>query len=102
MGLEAVAKLSEIPEGGSKVVIVDGREVAVFRTESGLHAIDNICPHRGGPLAEGFVRGTTVTCPWHAWDFDVMNGKCLTVPECRVRAYPVRLAGDDVAVEVES
>lgn len=95
-------KPAEIAEGGAKVVVVDGREVAVFKIGGKFHAIENTCPHRGGPLAEGFVRGTTVTCPWHAWDFDVTNGKCLTVPECRVRAYRVRVAGDDVAVEVGS
>ena len=91
---------AEIQEGAAKVVEADGREIAVFKIQGKVYAIDNLCPHRGGPLADGFFEGKLVTCPWHAWQFDVTNGSCKTVPESRQRCYAVRIEGDEVVVEV--
>lgn len=95
-----VAKVSEIEEGKAKVVEVDKRPVALFKVDGKIFAIDNICPHRGGPLDEGYLEGKTVTCPWHAWQFDVTTGACATVPASRQRTYAVRLDGDEISIEI--
>ena len=95
-----VARTSEIAPGKAKVVEVDGRQVAVFNIDGSFHAIPNICPHRGGPLAEGHVEGKIVVCPWHAWEFDVTNGSCLTVPQSRLKCYAVKVSGDDISIEI--
>jgi nitrite reductase (NADH) small subunit len=69
---------------------VGNRSVAVFRLRSGrLSALQNTCPHRGGPLAEGIVGAGTVICPFHAWKFNVETGECLTDP-CELTPYAVR------------
>ena len=100
--LKPVAKVSEIPEGGSTIVEVDGRSIAIFRVEDNeFYAIDNTCPHQGGPLGEGFVEDYRVTCPWHAWEFDIRNGACETVPADRIKSYKTQVNGDDILLNVE-
>ncbi len=97
--MQKVAKTSEIPVGGAKVVRVGDRQVAIFKVKEGeLHAIDNICPHQGAPLGEGYLDGHKVTCPWHAWEFDIRNGACTTVPQDRIKSYKIKLEGDDILI----
>jgi nitrite reductase/ring-hydroxylating ferredoxin subunit len=69
-----VADVAEVGDGQAKVVEVDGRSVAVFNVAGRFYAIDNLCPHRGGPLGEGDVEGAVVVCPWHGWRWDVTTG----------------------------
>lgn len=99
--MQKVAKASEIPLRGAKVVEFGGRQVAIFKVSEGeLYAVDNTCPHQGAPLAEGYLDGCIVTCPWHAWQFDVTNGACKTVPPDRLKSYKLKLVGDDVLLAV--
>ncbi len=78
-----------------------GEEViAVFRVGDEVHAIENTCPHRGGPLAFGDLREATVFCPLHAWAFDVRTGRCGEFPEASVRTYQVHVVGDEVQLEL--
>jgi nitrite reductase (NADH) small subunit len=73
-----VASVTEIPPGEGREFVVEGRIVAVFHTDEAFHAMDGICPHAGGPLANGSLNGNVVTCPWHGWQFDVTSGRhCL-------------------------
>ena len=93
-----VAQAGEIPPGQAKAFVVGDVEVAVFNVDGTFHAIDNACPHQGGPLAEGFIEGKIVTCPWHAWCFDVTTGKMTTTDFGSVDAYDVRLEGSAIGV----
>ena len=95
-----VASVSDVPPGSSKEVIAEDRVVALFNVAGKFHALDGVCPHAGGPLGEGALNGTTVTCPWHGWQFDVTTGQnCLNsriVHPC----FPVKVEGNDVLVEL--
>jgi ferredoxin-nitrite reductase len=82
-----------LPEGRSKLITVDGVEVAVFRCGSRLHAIEDRCPHEGGPLSEGTVEGDEVVCPLHGYRFDLRTGACASDPTLRARIFP--LTGQD-------
>jgi nitrite reductase/ring-hydroxylating ferredoxin subunit len=74
--------------------------VALFNVDGTFYALDGICPHAGGPLGEGTLRGAIITCPWHGWQFDVTNGRnCLNAKICHT-GFPTRVEGDDVLVEV--
>lgn len=95
-----VAAVDEIPEGGAKIVQAQGREVALFRLGDRIVALDNECPHRGGPIGEGRIHDGRVTCPWHEWTFDIATGVCTLNPAARLRQYPVRIDGTRVAVAV--
>jgi NAD(P)H-dependent nitrite reductase small subunit len=91
-----VAKASEIPPGTGKVVETGGKTIAVFNCEGTFYATDNTCRHRGGPLGEGSLSGTTVTCPWHGWEYDVTSGACQMDPSIKVATYDVKIEGEDV------
>ncbi len=97
---EPTARLSEIPEGGSIRREVHGREIALYRIDGVLHAIDAVCPHRGGPLDEADLEdGRIIACPWHGWRFDITTGLSPTHPG-RISCHKVRVEGDDVFVEL--
>lgn len=93
-----VAALNDLPVGQSKCVDVNGREVALFNLDGKIFAIDNCCPHRGGPLAEGMVEGCQVICPWHGWRFDVTTGAGVTIANKPVDAYDVRVENGEIWV----
>ena len=95
-----VADVSELPPGTGKEVMAGDQVVALFNVEGAIHALDGICPHAGGPLAEGTLRGTIITCPWHGWQFDVTDGRnCLNPKICHTR-FKVRVEGTDVYVDI--
>jgi nitrite reductase/ring-hydroxylating ferredoxin subunit len=95
-----LATLDELPEGATKEVEHDGRIVALFHIDGVVSAIDGICPHQGGPLVEGEIEGTRVTCPWHGWRFDIRTGETPVSPRIKQTTYEVRLEGRDVLVAV--
>ena len=98
--LTKVAKTSDIPTGTGKVVEVGGATLAIFNCDGKFYAIDNTCRHRGGPLGEGSLSGTTVTCPWHGWEYDVTSGACQMDQSITVQTYDVKVDGDDILVSV--
>ena len=94
-----VGKVSEVPESGAEVFDVEDRRIAVYRLEDGYYAIDDICTHDGGPLAQGDVDGDQVICPRHGARFSIKTGAALTFPAITpVDTYPVRVDGEDLFV----
>jgi nitrite reductase/ring-hydroxylating ferredoxin subunit len=91
--------VGDIAPGTGKTVTAGGKELAVFNVEGTFHVIDNECPHRGGPLGEGELVGCILTCPWHAWQFDVRTGESVT-DDSKVAVYPCKIEGDQVLVEI--
>ena len=83
--------LDAIALGQGKAYRIGSEPIAVFRLRDGrLRAIENECPHRGGPLSEGITGAGSVMCPYHAWKFDLETGDCSNDP-CTLRTYPVRV-----------
>jgi nitrite reductase/ring-hydroxylating ferredoxin subunit len=99
-GYVKLATLDELPPGATKEVEHDGRIYALFNIGGEISVLDGICPHQGGPLAEGELHGTVVTCPWHGWQFDVRTGQALLASRVRQPTFPVRIEGQDVLVAV--
>ena len=93
-----VARASEIPQGAARVVVVQGHPVALFHVDGSFYALSHVCLHRGGPIGEGSVDGTVVTCPMHGWEYDLRTGKNLANPVARLRTYAVRIEGEDVVI----
>ena len=98
--LVKVASTNELTSGEGKVIDAENEQIALFNIEGTYHAIDNICQHAGGPLGEGSTEGNVVTCPWHAWEYDVTSGACLTNPNVQQRSYPVTVEGNDIFIEL--
>ena len=95
-----VATTSEVPVGRMKAVTAGERTVVLYHTASGFYASDNVCPHRGGPLAQGDLIGNEIVCPWHLWGFDVTTGHCPGNPEVSISTHEVRVDGDQVMVRL--
>ncbi len=95
-----VAETKDVPPGTAKAVEAEGRRIALFNIDGTYYAIDDTCTHRGGPLSEGAVEGTTVTCPWHGATYDVTTGNVLGPPASEgVAHYNVQVDGNDIKVE---
>lgn len=99
-GFELALNASELPEGRCRAVRVGETLIAFFRLAGRFHATSAICPHAGGPIAEGEIDGTRVICPFHAWRFDVTNGACDHHPAHRLRVYPVEVRDGAVWVKI--
>ena len=92
---------TELPAGKAAAVEVNGKKVAVFNVDGTFYAMDDTCTHRGGPLSEGQVDGTVVTCPWHGAEFEITNGQVLGPPAPGgVTSFEVKVEGNDVMVKV--
>jgi nitrite reductase/ring-hydroxylating ferredoxin subunit len=95
-----VAGRDEILDGGSKIVNVEGRSIAIFRIKNQYFAMVNACLHRGGPLSEGEVKNYEVTCPWHGWKFNLSDGSFALIPTLKVKTYVVKETADGVFIEI--
>lgn len=95
-----VAQVSDLAPGEGKVVQADGENIALFNVEGRFYAIHNTCLHRGGPLGEGELDDTVVTCPWHGWQYDVTTGANVRNPAVQVAGFSVKVEGSDIVVEL--
>ena len=99
--LAKVATLSALPPGTGRQVHVEDRVVAIFNVGGTIHAIGGSCTHRGGPLGDGRLDGSIVTCPWHGSRFDVTTGAVLSPPAARnTEVYRVSVDKDAIVVEL--
>ena len=96
----ALGLANEFPEGGSVVVTVNRKDVAVFRSNGQFFAIDDLCPHMGASLSGGFVENGVVTCPWHYWRFRLADGAWADNPKIKTGCYAVHLVGEQVELEL--
>jgi nitrite reductase (NADH) small subunit len=114
-----VGRVADFPEGTHRVVEAEGRRIGVFNIGGRLYGLPNRCAHQGGPLCEGRrltgtlaadaaggwrprweLDGEVIACPWHGLEYHVPTGRCLAMPEIRLRRYEVAVRGDEVYVSV--
>ena len=93
-----VGRVQDLPPGrGATVEMSNGEELALFNVEGQLFAVENICPHKGAPLAEGTICGHKLECPLHGWEFDVRTGKCLTT-DADLKTYCVEIENEEIVI----
>jgi nitrite reductase (NADH) small subunit/3-phenylpropionate/trans-cinnamate dioxygenase ferredoxin subunit len=93
-----VARAEDVPPGTGAVVEAGGRALALFNVGGSFYALDNTCLHRGGPVGEGELDGTVVTCPWHGFQYDVTTGRNVFDPDVGLRSFEVLVSEGDVLV----
>ncbi len=98
-GFQKAAQGSDIPEGRGLCVKIGGKEIALFRVEGKICAIDNLCPHEGGSLAEGEIRDKVVTCPLHHWTFNACTGCGIDPSDQKVDRYETQMRGEEVWIK---
>ncbi len=96
-----LASTNEVAPGAALLVIVNGKEIALFNIGGAFFALDNACTHEEGPLAEGEIEGHEVACPWHGARFDVRTGKVLCAPAYEdLQRYNLRVIANDIEIEI--
>ena len=98
MPLIKVGSLSTLPPGTVMEALVGDGTYAICNAGGEIHALDGICPHAGGPLGHGALHGTTLVCPWHAWEFDCRHNEI--DDGFAVTKFPVKIDGDDILIDV--
>ena len=92
--------VSDLPMRGSRRITLAGVDIGVFRTQDGdVYAIENKCPHLGGPLSEGIVHDNAVTCPLHSWIIDLSTGQARGADSGCVKTFPVEVRGARVFLQ---
>jgi nitrite reductase (NADH) small subunit len=86
--------------GATTEVEAKGVTICLANVGGELSALDNWCPHRRGPLGQGWVEGNAVVCPWHSWAFDCRTGVAEPPERAKVDVFPLKIEGDDVLVEI--
>jgi len=97
-GWVAVLPASDLSDGEVIEAMVGERALAVARVGDDVYALDNVCPHAGGPLGDGVLEGCELTCPWHGWTFDVTNGSCTMDPSLEASTVDAKLQGGHIYV----
>jgi nitrite reductase (NADH) small subunit len=100
-GFVRVAQANEVPPGVTLTVQVGSKPVALFNVAGKYHATSNTCLHMGGPLGKGILQGSVITCPLHAWQYDVVSGRCLDVEDLFLEVFEVQVEGNDILVATE-
>src|SRR3954447_6036639 len=95
-----VAELDELPEGRVKTVVAGRKSLALTHYDGAYGALDNHCPHQGGPLGEGSIEGGLLRCPWHGYDYDPITGESPGAFDDHPEAYPVEMREDGVYVSI--
>jgi 3-phenylpropionate/trans-cinnamate dioxygenase ferredoxin subunit len=94
-----VAETEELSPGEKMVIEIDGQFIALFNVNGNYYAIDDVCTHDGGPLAEGELEGYEIICPRHGARFDVRSGAALAMPAFEpVSSYQVKVEGKDILI----
>lgn len=99
-GFVKLAAVDQLPPGASLEIEHAGRIYALFNVAGEISAIDGICPHQGGPLADGSIEDGCVTCPWHGWQFDLKTGATPIGTKIRQTVFEVKIEGDAILVAV--
>jgi nitrite reductase (NADH) small subunit len=96
-----ILSASELPpENQAREVECPGRTLCIANVNGEYSAMDNVCPHRDGPLGQGMVEYGKVVCPWHGWAFDPKTGVAEHSARARVNVFPMKIEGDDVLVDL--
>jgi len=98
--LVRVASVGDIEPGAFKVVEAGPAKIIVYNVDGAYYATTDTCIHQGGPLGDGLFNGQTVTCPWHAWQFDVCTGEAVFDPGVQLECHAVHVEGDEILVAI--
>ena len=99
--LVRICPAAEVPSEGAKLITLDQQELAIIAHGGKFYAVENRCPHKGGPLGLGQLRNGILTCPWHRFRFELETGKSVTNPAMHATTYRVIVEQGDLLVEIE-
>ena len=96
----SIAKISEVPNFGKKVVTVSGREILLVNDKGTIYAVENECPHQGSPMSAAIVKDGFISCPRHGYRFSLTDGSCAEHPECTLATFSIQVNGDEIQLDL--
>ncbi len=99
-GFEVVLHKDALKPGKVVEIIIAGKAIAVANVDGEFFACTNSCPHADGPLGDGSLAGSVLSCPYHGWSFDLKDGSCKTNPDFTLKTYEVAVEKDAVCVKI--
>ncbi|MAA79056.1 MAG: non-heme iron oxygenase ferredoxin subunit [Deltaproteobacteria bacterium] len=99
-GYEVVLHKDALQDGELTEVIIAGTAIVIANVGGEFLAAANTCPHAGGPLVDGELTGSILSCPYHGWGFDLKTGLCETNPSVQLPIYSALVEGDGVCVRI--
>ncbi len=97
-----LCSVEDCPPGSGQELVAGDRIVALFNVAGTYHALDGICPHQGGPLGKGILSGCIVTCPWHGWQFNVVDGQHQASRSLRHACFATKVEAGEIWVNLET
>ena len=97
----AVCEADDLRPGQAASIRVNGRTLAVFNAEGGLHGMEGTCLHQKANLAAGTLHGPILECAMHGWEYDVRTGECLTLPGTKLELHPIKVDAGKVWIGLE-
>lgn len=98
---QPVANTSDVPQGKTLCITIDGREILICHTAEGYYAVDNLCTHAAERLSEGKLKGCRILCPLHGAAFDVRDGAALSKPaKVALTTYPLLIDGESISIQI--
>ena len=96
--MKKIANVDEIPNLGSKLVFLDEVPIAIFKINGEIHAWDNMCPHRGASLSDGYISENTIQCKYHLWEFDIIKKCSVDNPKVKVKTFKIKIIEDSIYI----
>jgi nitrite reductase (NADH) small subunit/3-phenylpropionate/trans-cinnamate dioxygenase ferredoxin subunit len=93
-----VCRVADLADGQGRAVVIGNKLIAVFADNGQYFAIDDVCPHMGASLSDGYLERGIVTCPWHAWRFRLADGAWADNPRIKIGCYRVRVVNEEIQV----
>lgn len=100
MAFVEVANLKDLKPGQAKAIDAKGVSIALYNVDGNIYATSNICLHLQGPLGEGNLDDSIISCPWHGWQYDVTTGINKVMPTLKLKTYKVKIEKDKIMVDV--
>ena len=97
---QPIAAVDDLAPGECREIVLGDHVIALFNVEGEFFALDGICPHQGGPLGKGTLRGCVVTCPWHGWQFNVRTGQHQASAALSHPSFPTKVDGSEIMVQL--
>lgn len=103
MNWHDVGETDQLPKQAARAFLIDGIPIALVRTASDQYfAIENSCPHRSGPLSDGFVFGDNISCPLHGWNFSLVTGTAIFPDIGCIKTFPLEIKENRIRIAVEN
>lgn len=98
--MKPVAKVTDVPAMGKKLITVNGQELLLVNSKGTIYAVETECPHQGASMTTALVKDDYISCLRHSYRFELKDGSCKAHPECTLKTWPVKVENGEIFVDL--